>query len=229
MKTAGYCVKLQARRLGAIARRSIVRPIRCQGSVRFPCGSTRKGTPSFSHSGQTRSERDGCDTGHTKFSQAVALDVCTALHILIGAGASLSAGLTSVPQNSCNRCANWRARQVSHTLAASGASRGVNWRPADAATSRSEWRARPAFVPTRNVGAPQALPRHRAVARVRSSASEGDGAPGRSRTCDPRLRRPVLYPLSYGRVRSDHYTTRDRRQKQSAHDSGFRCCRIYDR
>src|SRR5688572_21116022 len=25
------------------------------------------------------------------------------------------------------------------------------------------------------------------------------GAPGRSRTCDPRLRRPVLYPLSYGR------------------------------
>ena len=26
------------------------------------------------------------------------------------------------------------------------------------------------------------------------------GAPGRSRTCDPRLRRPVLYPLSYGRV-----------------------------
>ena len=26
------------------------------------------------------------------------------------------------------------------------------------------------------------------------------GAPGRSRTCDPRLRRPMLYPLSYGRV-----------------------------
>ena len=26
------------------------------------------------------------------------------------------------------------------------------------------------------------------------------GAPGRSRTCDPRLKRPVLYPLSYGRV-----------------------------
>jgi hypothetical protein len=26
------------------------------------------------------------------------------------------------------------------------------------------------------------------------------GAPGRSRTCDPRLRRPVLYPLSYGRM-----------------------------
>ena len=27
------------------------------------------------------------------------------------------------------------------------------------------------------------------------------GAPGRTRTCDPRLRRPMLYPLSYGRVR----------------------------
>ncbi len=26
-----------------------------------------------------------------------------------------------------------------------------------------------------------------------------DGAPGRGRTCDPRLRRPMLYPLSYGR------------------------------
>jgi hypothetical protein len=25
------------------------------------------------------------------------------------------------------------------------------------------------------------------------------GAPGRIRTCNPRLRRPVLYPLSYGR------------------------------
>ena len=25
------------------------------------------------------------------------------------------------------------------------------------------------------------------------------GAPGRTRTCNPRLRRPVLYPLSYGR------------------------------
>jgi hypothetical protein len=27
-----------------------------------------------------------------------------------------------------------------------------------------------------------------------------DGAPGRIRTCDHRLRRPMLYPLSYGRV-----------------------------
>ncbi len=25
------------------------------------------------------------------------------------------------------------------------------------------------------------------------------GAPGRIRTCDPRIRNPVLYPLSYGR------------------------------
>lgn len=25
------------------------------------------------------------------------------------------------------------------------------------------------------------------------------GAPGRDRTCDTRLRKPVLYPLSYGR------------------------------
>ncbi len=27
-----------------------------------------------------------------------------------------------------------------------------------------------------------------------------NGAPGRGRTCDTRLRRPVLYPLSYERV-----------------------------
>ena len=30
--------------------------------------------------------------------------------------------------------------------------------------------------------------------------SLGNGAPGRNRTCDPRLRRPMLYPLSYGRA-----------------------------
>src|SRR5262249_42181734 len=30
--------------------------------------------------------------------------------------------------------------------------------------------------------------------------NEGSGAPGRSRTSDPRLRRPMLCPLSYGRV-----------------------------
>ena len=28
------------------------------------------------------------------------------------------------------------------------------------------------------------------------------GAPGRNRTCDPWLRRPILYPLSYGRQRN---------------------------
>ena len=32
------------------------------------------------------------------------------------------------------------------------------------------------------------------------SNSLGNGAPGRTRTCGHRLRRPVLYPLSYGRV-----------------------------
>ena len=31
-------------------------------------------------------------------------------------------------------------------------------------------------------------------------AKRGVSAPGRNRTCDPRLRRPMLYPLSYGRV-----------------------------
>ena len=34
------------------------------------------------------------------------------------------------------------------------------------------------------------------------------GAPGRSRTSDPRLRRPMLFPLSYGRVRSLSYEKR---------------------
>ena len=29
-----------------------------------------------------------------------------------------------------------------------------------------------------------------------------NGAPGRIRTCDPWLRKPVLYPLSYGRLRT---------------------------
>jgi hypothetical protein len=38
---------------------------------------------------------------------------------------------------------------------------------------------------------------------VSDSANSGQiGAPGRGRTCDPRLRRPMLYPLSYGRVRN---------------------------
>src|SRR5215471_15607153 len=31
------------------------------------------------------------------------------------------------------------------------------------------------------------------------------GAPGRIRTCNPRLRRPVLYPLSYGRYSFEVY------------------------
>src|ERR1035437_7946990 len=30
--------------------------------------------------------------------------------------------------------------------------------------------------------------------RAKSANSLGNGAPGRTRTCDPRLRRPVLYP-----------------------------------
>ena len=38
-----------------------------------------------------------------------------------------------------------------------------------------------------------------ALERVLSCA--GSDAPGRIRTCDPRLRRPLLYPLSYGRAR----------------------------
>ena len=33
-----------------------------------------------------------------------------------------------------------------------------------------------------------------------SAEDRKHGAPGRTRTCDPRLRRPMLYPLSYGRV-----------------------------
>ena len=33
-----------------------------------------------------------------------------------------------------------------------------------------------------------------------------NGAPGTNRTCDPWLRRPILYPLSYGRVELDKNT-----------------------
>jgi hypothetical protein len=40
-----------------------------------------------------------------------------------------------------------------------------------------------------------ALERHRAIARAELRRErEADGAPGRTRTCGPRLRRPVLYP-----------------------------------
>ena len=39
--------------------------------------------------------------------------------------------------------------------------------------------------------------------RPAESASRIPGAPGRTRTCDPRLRRPMLYPLSYGRTHSE--------------------------
>jgi hypothetical protein len=36
--------------------------------------------------------------------------------------------------------------------------------------------------------------RQEIFSRVKSSNSLGKSAPGRTRTCDPRLRRPVLYP-----------------------------------
>ncbi len=35
-------------------------------------------------------------------------------------------------------------------------------------------------------------------------AKVGNGAPDRIRTCDLRLRRPTLYPLSYRRADHDH-------------------------
>ncbi len=40
------------------------------------------------------------------------------------------------------------------------------------------------------------------IGPVRRTLAKSDGAPGRSRTCDPRLRRPLLYPLSYWRTLS---------------------------
>src|SRR4051812_24144344 len=44
------------------------------------------------------------------------------------------------------------------------------------------------------------------------------GAPGRTRTCDPRLRRAMLYPLSYGRVRRRlHSVWRDSTRGNSDH------------
>ena len=54
-----------------------------------------------------------------------------------------------------------------------------------------------------------AASRQRAVVRVRWAGVDADmrapprrgsGAPGTNRTCDPWLRRPILYPLSYGRA-----------------------------
>ena len=39
---------------------------------------------------------------------------------------------------------------------------------------------------------------HQRVA-IHSTKRMRHGAPGRIRTCNPRLRRPMLYPLSYGR------------------------------
>ena len=63
-------------------------------------------------------------------------------------------------------------------------------------TSLRRWRAR-------QVSSTLASPKGGAAWLMpggRSHSHEASGAPGRSRTCDPRLRRPVLYPLSYGRV-----------------------------
>lgn len=33
----------------------------------------------------------------------------------------------------------------------------------------------------------------------------GNGAPGRDRTCDRRIRNPLLYPLSYGSLGAQRY------------------------
>src|ERR671925_568787 len=55
------------------------------------------------------------------------------------------------------------------------------------------WCARPSFA-TSSLGRIQTLTPHLAVARLYSARAEADGAPGRSRTCDPRFRKPVLYP-----------------------------------
>ena len=44
--------------------------------------------------------------------------------------------------------------------------------------------------------------------KPRSLAMDGMyGAPGRNRTCDPQLRRLVLYPLSYGRMEKHPHIT----------------------
>ena len=42
----------------------------------------------------------------------------------------------------------------------------------------------------------------------KSENSLENGAPGRARTCDPRLRRPVLYPAELrARMAVNYYTT----------------------
>src|SRR5437762_1438856 len=57
---------------------------------------------------------------------------------------------------------------------------------------REVWRARQDSEPLAASDASRGASRARADAT--NSRSERVGAPGRTRTCDPRLRRPVLYP-----------------------------------
>src|SRR5262245_15713596 len=58
---------------------------------------------------------------------------------------------------------------------------------------RLPWCARPAFAAALLRRA-KTLLHHPAVARQKSRLAEADGAPGRTRTCGPRFRKPVLYP-----------------------------------
>src|SRR5919108_3180177 len=60
-------------------------------------------------------------------------------------------------------------------------------RPTELKVAVSVYEARPLEVPCR-AGTP---PR---VSGTFRSSSRNDGAPGRSRTCDPRIRSPTLYP-----------------------------------
>ena len=85
----------------------------------------------------------------------------------------------------------------------------TSWTPS---ASRATQRPSPSFpsltiipTPHRHSRLPPSFPRkresrHPTHIMVDIVLPAKNGAPGRGRTCDPRLRRPMLYPLSYRRV-----------------------------
>ena len=80
--------------------------------------------------------------------------------------------------------------------------------------------ARPARLRASRYGAPGMS--HRAVASLAHvRRAEADGAPGRTRTCDPRLRRPMLYPTELRAHIGDCSKGRERAQRVS-HANGAR-------
>ena len=108
----------------------------------------------------------------------------------------------------------WRCLRVTRSGFCAWVRRGVSARAQRGVVLKTKLRAFHAAT-NRTYGRPRlwkdlredggAVSHKRVARRLRTAAaqanSENNGAPGRGRTCDPRLRRPMLYPLSYGRMR----------------------------